>query len=54
MLDNVIVYIVWGNIGMLYHITLLSTGVAFSRQASSSLILAAMEAKGIIPTLLHF
>ena len=27
MLDNVIVYIVCGNVGMLYHITLLSKGL---------------------------
>ena len=38
---------------MFYHTTPLNTGVAFSRQASSSLILVAMETKGIIPTLLH-
>ena len=48
-----IIYSVWGNLVMLYHITILHTGVAFSRQVSRSLISVAMETKGTITTLLH-
>ena len=39
---------------LFYQIILLKTGVAFSRQTSSSLILVATATKWILPTLLHF
>ena len=39
---------------MFYHITLCSTGFAFSTQVSRSLVSIAMETKETIPALLHF
>ena len=42
-----------GNVAMFYHI-LLNIGGAFSRKASSLMIVVAIETKGTIPTWLHF
>ena len=54
MLDIMIIHNVWCNVDMVYDITLMKTGVALSRQVSSSLNSAAMETKGTILTLLRF